>query len=150
MYDSGDSALFTTSDIKEYGYSDVVYEKLKTKYKGKITNGHKSTDGTLFLHCAVDGHSKLYCFYKLKFRKGVFVSYDGNPPYYFGKIKRQFFITNPKGQRLFTKGRTIKGSINTIYFEYQDYFKNYPLKNPNSVKLPLIVTNFNNWYSNKN
>lgn len=148
-YPSGDSVKFNVNDLKAYGYMDLHYEKFATGYHGEITNGYTTTNGLLFLHRAVDGPSKLYRFYKLTFRNGVMKSYDNQPPYYFGKLKRQFIITNPAGEKVFTKGRTIKGSLNRIYYKYQGYFSQYPLKNPDAGDLPMIVNRFNRWFNNQ-
>jgi hypothetical protein len=146
---SGKATLFTVKDAKGYGYSKIHYDRIRTGYKKEITNGYKTKDGMQFLHRAVDGPSKLYRFYTLHFKKSTIISYDQDPPSYLGKLMRQFVITNPDGKQVFTKGRTLKGALNRIYYTYPKYVAQFPVEYTTASELPEIVTGFNYWFENK-
>lgn len=145
---AGKITVFTIKDAIAYGYAKLRYEKIKTGYKKELTNGVRTKDGNQFLHLAVDGPSKLYRFYTLKFQKSTMVSYDQNPADYLGKLKRQFVITNPAGKKIFTKGRTLRGTLNRIYFDYPKYLNKVPVERTVAKELPQIVEGFNYWYEN--
>jgi len=143
---AGKVTLFSVKDAKAYGYAKIRYEKIKTGFKKEITNGHKTKDGYQFVHIAIEGPSKLYRFYTLHFRSSTMNSYDQHPPAYLGRLKREFVITNPKEQKVFTKGRTLKGALNRIYFDYPNYTAKYPVDYTKPSELPKVVDGFNSWY----
>jgi hypothetical protein len=145
---SGKSKLYSVKDAKGYGYMKIHYDRIHTGYKKEITNGHKTKDGNQFLHRAVDGPSKLYRFYTLHFGSGPMNSYNQDPPTYLGKLSRQFVITNPKGDQIFTKGRTLKGTLNRIYYDYPKYKTLVPVETTTAAELPEIVNGFNYWFEN--
>lgn len=139
--------VYTVMDAKGYGYSNLTYEKVKTGFKKEITN-KRSTNGYHFLHLAVDGPSKLYRFYTLRFKKSTMVSYDHNPAPYLGKLKRHFIITVPNGKQVFTKGKTLTGALNRSYYSYPKYLLRYPVDSPKTAELPAIISSFNYWFEN--
>ncbi len=146
---TGKARVYTTKEAKGYGYQDIIYERIQLKYKKRVANDQGSTETAFFLHRAVNGPSKLYRFYVLHFSNSTMNAYSQNPPFYLGKIKRQFVITNPEGKSIFTKGRTLKGTLNRIYFDYPVYTLKYPVKNPKAGDLPAVVESFNYWFENK-
>jgi hypothetical protein len=146
---SGKTTVFAVKDAKGYGYSKIHYDRIRTGYKKEITNGYKTKDGIQFLHRAVDGPSKLYRFYTLHFKQSTVISYDQDPPSYLGKLSRQFVITNPDGKQIFTKGRTLKGTLNRIYYIYPKYISQIPVEHTTASELPEIVAGFNYWFENK-
>lgn len=147
---NGVAILYTVKDAIAYGYADVHYERIRTGYRKEITNDLKSSDGFHFLHKAVDGPSKLYRFYTLHFSNGTMSSYNQDPPLYLGKLRRHFFITNPEGKQIFTKGRTLTGALNRMYYKYPGYLSRYPVNTPRAAELLEIVKKFNEWFeSNK-
>lgn len=143
---SGKAIRYTVKDATAYGYANVHYERIKTGYRKETTNNVKTSDGYLFLHKAVDGPSKLYRFYTLHFSNGTMSSYNQDPPLYLGKLKRHFFITNPNGKQIFTKGRTLTGALNRTYYKYPRYLSRYPVDTPRAAELPDIVKKFNDWF----
>jgi hypothetical protein len=145
---TGKMTVYTTKDAKAYGYAKLRYEKIETGYTKELINGIRTKDGSQFLHLAVEGPSKLYRFYTLKFKSSTMVSYDKNPPTYLGKLKRQFVVTNPAGRKIFTKGRTLRGTLNRIYYDYPKYLTKVPVERTEAKELPDIVEGFNYWYEN--
>ena len=141
--------FYSIDEAKGYGYYDINYERVPLNYKQTVTNEQQKPQQSYFLHLTVNGPSKLYRFYVLHFSKSTMDGYNQNPPYYLGKLKRQFVITNPKGKTVFTQGRTIKGAVNRIYFDYPEYTAKYPVTNPKSGDLPAVVESFNYWYEHK-
>ena len=106
--------IYTTNDLKGYGYDHIFYEKIKSPLKGRVTNLLDQKSEYLFLHKLIDGPSKLYRLFTLKFSSAQLRS-SNNPPYYSGKLDNYYIITNANGESIFTKGRTLKGSLNRIY-----------------------------------
>ncbi len=144
---TGKSRIYTVKDAKGYSYSNLRYEIVKTGFKKNVTNKQR-TNGYHFLHLAVDGPSKLYRFYTLTFKKSTMISYNENPAPYLGKLKRHFIISIPEGKQIFTKGKTLTGSLNRIYSNYPKYLSKNPVDSPKAFELPGIVNAFNYWYQN--
>jgi hypothetical protein len=148
--DSGNvTKTHTTKDLKGYGYSNISYDRVPLKYKQRVTNSAEPKQQQFFLHRAVSGPSKLYRFYTLDFSNSTMKAYDQVPPYFLGKAEQHFVITNPSGRKLFTRGRTLKGSVNTIYSDYNEFTENYRDNRPKAGDLPGIVNSFNYWFENR-
>ncbi len=144
--ESGFDTVYGTKAVRSYGYGNVVYDRIKTCYRKELKNEVKTDDGIQFIHRAIDGPSKLYRFYTLTFSKSAYKSYNNNPPMYLGVMKRKFLVTNPAGKMLFSKGRTLPGMMNRIYYDYSAYSTPYHLRNPSMTMLPEAVSDFNHWY----
>jgi len=146
--DDGVMKKYDISGLKAYGYDKVRYEKVKTGFGKEVTNGLKSGEGFHFLHLEVDGPAKLYRFYTLKFRKTTLHNFP-DPPLYFGKLKSHFVIVNPQGEKLLTKGRTIKGCVNKLFNDNTRLMMRVRAGGVNAKKLPAVVMSYNEWYMNK-
>jgi hypothetical protein len=144
---SGIDTVYGTSALKSYGYGNVVYDRIRTCYRKKLTTGVSARDGIQFVHRGIDGPSRLYRFYTLKFSNAVVSSYNGNPPMHTGVVNRKFLVTSPDGNMLFSKGRTLAGMMNRIYLDYKGYAIPLHLRNPTAATLPEVVDDFNQWYS---
>ncbi len=140
---------FGVNDLKGYEYDNLVYQKIKTGYNGEVTNGVRSTDGYHFLHLEVAGPARLYRFYTLKF-KGALYNPDVEPPFYYGKLKTHYVIIHPSGKQIFTKGRTIKGTLNRIFEDNTELLQQVRRKGPKKQELPTWVRSYNSWYEKQN
>ncbi len=146
---TGKTRMYTTTDLKGYGYHNIAYDRIPIKYKQAVTNGTEPGQETLFLHRTVTGPSQLYRFYTLDFKNSTMHAYNQVPPYYLGKANQHFVITNPDGKFIFTKGRSLKGSINKIYSAYPEFLGNIIDTRPDAGEMPGVVKSFNYWYENQ-
>ena len=145
----GTAIKYTVKDLKGYGYSNIFYDRIPLKYSKAVTNAATAKQKEFFLHRAVNGPSRLYRFFTLDFSNSTMKAYDQNPPYFLGKADQHFVIFNPAGKKVFTQGRTYKGSVNYIYEDYTEFSLNNRDNNPNEGELPGIVESFNYWFENQ-
>lgn len=140
--------LYTTDDLKGYGYNGLQYHRIKSGFKGEVTNNRRPKDGIMFLHCEVDGPARLYRLYILEFQKNQLANGE-KPLYYMGRLKMHYVITNPSGKSICTKGRTIKGTVNRIFEDNASLKEEVYSKGVNEKNLPEIVEKYNLWYTNQ-
>jgi hypothetical protein len=144
----GTSRTYGVEEINGYSYGTVNYRKVKSGYTKDVVNGKRSVNGNHFLHVEVTGPAMLYRFYTLKFKKSTLFA-DPNAPYYFGKLKNYFLITNPQGKQILTKGKTIKGSVNRLFADNKKLMEEVRMNGAKVNNLAETVQNYNTWYLNE-
>ncbi|MBL0339617.1 MAG: hypothetical protein IPP71_01130 [Bacteroidetes bacterium] len=133
---------FNTTDLTGYSYANLIYEKVRVRYKKEVVNGRGTENGHLLLHREVDGKAKLYRMYTLKFSKTAFAYYP-DPPSYLGKLKWYYVIDNGNGQIEITHGKGLGRTLLNLFENDSVLKEQIMVKSPKIKDLEKIISSYN-------
>jgi len=136
------------NDIAAYGYEEIHYRKIDSGITDEFSNGVHSKSGMLFLQVIVDGPSKLFHYTTVFFPRNL-ITPGSEPPLYTAMIKQYYFMINPKGVKLLSKNRTIKGCVNRLLDDNKVLMDKIRTRGIKKHELKKTFEEYNEWYNTK-